>query len=62
MTTTHHDAAVRHDGRDFEFAVPDLHIPSCEECGAKVFSEVVDDQMRAALRAHLHLLTPEEMR
>ncbi len=62
MTTMSYDAEVRHDGRLHMFTVPHLHIPVCEACGAKVFTEKVDDQINAALRAHLHLLTPEEMR
>jgi DNA-binding transcriptional regulator YiaG len=39
-----------------------LDIPVCQACGEKVFTEKVDDQINAALRSHLHLLTPEEMR
>jgi putative zinc finger/helix-turn-helix YgiT family protein len=62
MTTISYDAAVRHDGRDYTFTVPHLKIPVCRACGEKVFTEKVDDQINAALRSHLHLLTPEEIR
>jgi putative zinc finger/helix-turn-helix YgiT family protein len=62
MTTISYDAEVRHDGRDYAFAVSHLNIPVCQACGKKVFTEKVDEQLNAALRAHLHLLTPEEMR
>jgi DNA-binding transcriptional regulator YiaG len=62
MTTIRYDAEVRHDGRLHAFTVPHLHLPVCEACGARVFTEKVDDQINAALRSHLHLLTPAEMR
>jgi putative zinc finger/helix-turn-helix YgiT family protein len=62
MRTMSYDAEVRHDGRLHAFTIPRLHIPVCKACGAKVFTATVDDQINAALRAHLHLLTPEEIR
>src|SRR5437870_1194771 len=62
MSTVRYDAEVRHDGRLHSFTVPLLRIPVCEACGEKVFTEEVDDQIGAALRSHLHLLSPEEMR
>lgn len=62
MGTASYDAEVRHDGRLHSFTVPELHLPICQACGEKVFTEKVDDQIGAALRAHLHLLTPDEMR
>jgi DNA-binding transcriptional regulator YiaG len=39
-----------------------LEIPVCQACGAKVFTEQVDEQVNAALRLQLHLLTPEQIR
>src|SRR5438552_3417381 len=62
MATASYDAEVRHDGRLHRFTVPALRIPICEACGEKVFTEKVDDQITDALRSHLHLLTPAEMR
>src|SRR6266851_6353898 len=62
MTTMSYDAEVRHDGRLHTFPVPHLEIPVCQACGEKVFTEKVDDQINASLRAHLQLLTPDEMR
>jgi len=62
MTTTCYDAEIRHDGRLYTFTIPHLDIPVCQACGEKVFTEKVDDQINAALRSHLHLLTPAEMR
>ena len=57
-----YDAEVRHDGRLYTFTIPDLDIPVCQACGNKVFTEKVDDQISAALRFELDLLTPEKMR
>jgi DNA-binding transcriptional regulator YiaG len=62
MRTLSYDAEFRHDGQLYQLTVPQLHIPVCDACGEKVFTEEVDDQISAALRAHLHLLTPEEIR
>jgi hypothetical protein len=62
MGTASYDAEIRHDGRLHQFTIPQLQLPICQACGEKVFTEMVDDQIGAALRAHLHLLTPEEMR
>ena len=62
LTQIPYDAQIRHDGRLYKFAVPNLDIPVCRACGEKVFSEQVDDQLNAALRLHLRLLTPAGMR
>jgi len=62
MTTTSYDAEVRHDGRLHAFTIPRIDIPVCQACREQVFTEKVDDQINAALRSHLQLLTPEEMR
>lgn len=62
MATISYEAEVRHDGRLYAFTVPDLRLPVCQACGSKVFTEKVDDQINAALRLNLHLLTPDEMR
>src|SRR5216684_52873 len=62
LTTISYDAEVRHDGRLHTFTVPHLDIPVCQACGEKVFTEKVDDQINEALRSHLRLLTPDEMR
>jgi DNA-binding transcriptional regulator YiaG len=44
------------------FAVPNLELPVFRACGNKVFTEKVDDQINAALRFELRLLTPNEVR
>src|SRR5260370_30875156 len=62
MTSVSYDAEFKHDGRLHKFTVPELRIPVCEACGEKVFTDEADDQISDALRSHLHLLTPAEMR
>ena len=62
LTSLRYDAEVRHDGRIHTFTIPIIDIPVCQVCGEKVFTEKVDDQINAALRAHLHYLAPEAMR
>lgn len=62
LTTLSYDDEVRHDGRLHAFTIPNLTLPVCQACGAKVFTEEVDDQINVALRAHLHLMTPGEIR
>ena len=62
LATIRYEAEVRHDGRLHTFTIPNLTIPVCQACGEKVFTEKVDDQITGALRCHLQLLTPEEMR
>ena len=55
-------AEAKHDGRLHTFEIPDLRIPVCGSCGEKVFTNDVDDQITAALRCYLRLLTPEQIR
>src|SRR5436189_881513 len=62
MGVVKYDAEIRHDGRVYAFTIPRLNLPVCQACGEKVFTEKVDDQISAALRSHLHLLSPEEIR
>ena len=62
MATVPYDAEVRHDGRVYRFTIPALEIPVCRACGQRVFTEVVDAQVSAALRLHLNLLTPAQIR
>jgi hypothetical protein len=57
-----YDAEDRYDGHLYAFTVPGLEAPVCRSCKKMVVTLDVDDQINAALRAHLHLLTPAEMR
>lgn len=59
---TEYEAEVRHDGRLHRFRIPELEIPVCQSCGSKVFTEHVDAQVSDALRTHLNLLTPAQIR
>jgi hypothetical protein len=62
MSATEYKAEVRHDGRLYSFTVPRLELPECRACGERVFTEHVDSQVNDALRAHLKLLLPEQIR
>jgi putative zinc finger/helix-turn-helix YgiT family protein len=62
LTATKYDAKVAHDGVLHAFEIPRIDMPVCRNCGTRVFTEKVDAQVRAALREHLHLLTPDEIR
>src|SRR5262245_17959795 len=55
-------AEIKHDGRLHHFEVPELRIPKCKACGNLTFSVSVDDQIIAALRTHLKLLTPKQIK
>ena len=58
MAMTEYKAEVRHDGRLYTFTIPNLEIPVCGACGARVFTGAVDAQVNDALQNHLKLLTP----
>jgi putative zinc finger/helix-turn-helix YgiT family protein len=62
LAKTNYAAAVRHDGRLHEFTIAELELPVCQACGERVFTEKVDAQVNDALRGHLNLLTPAQMR
>ena len=62
MATTEYEAEVRHDGRLHAFTVPNLKLPVCQACGERLFTDEADDQIDAALLAHLNLLTPDQIR
>jgi DNA-binding transcriptional regulator YiaG len=61
-TVANYDAEVRHDGRLHAFQIPALIVPTCQACGARVFTEDVDRQINEHLRLHLNLLTPAQIR
>ena len=62
LRTIEYEAETRHDGRLHSFTIPALELPVCQACGEKVFTEKVDAQENEALRAHLNLLTPAQIR
>jgi DNA-binding transcriptional regulator YiaG len=53
---------INYDGQLVSISTHDLEIPICSNCGEKVFTEKVDDQINAALLSQLQLLTPAEIR
>jgi hypothetical protein len=59
---TDYTNSVKHDGRSYEIHIPGLVIPTCRKCGERMITSEVDDKIMAALRAHVGLLAPEEIR
>ena len=55
-------ARVNHDGRIYELEIPALEAARCRACGELVFDDHADEQISAALRSHLGLLTPDQIR
>jgi putative zinc finger/helix-turn-helix YgiT family protein len=55
-------ARVNHDGRIYELGLPALNTPRCRACGEVILDDQADEQISAALREHLGLLTPEQIR
>jgi putative zinc finger/helix-turn-helix YgiT family protein len=60
--TIAYDAEVKHDGRVYTFNIPQLRVNQCGACGEVLFGNVTDDQISQALREHLSLLSPEQIR
>jgi putative zinc finger/helix-turn-helix YgiT family protein len=60
--TIAYDAEVKHDGRLYAFRIPALQVNKCAACGEVLFSNVTDDQISQALREHLALLSPRQIR
>jgi putative zinc finger/helix-turn-helix YgiT family protein len=60
-TKVPYTAEVKHDGRTYSIQIPELDIPRCRNCAELIFSVNVDDQIVAALRAELRLLTPAQI-
>jgi hypothetical protein len=50
-TCVRYDAEFVRDGSLHRFTIPNIEIPTCEACGQKVFTEMVDAQINAALQA-----------
>jgi hypothetical protein len=57
-----YDAEVRHDGRLHAFRISKLRVDRCGACGEILFTNATDEQISDALREHLRLLSPEEIR
>jgi putative zinc finger/helix-turn-helix YgiT family protein len=61
-TVIHYTAKVKHDGVVHELHLPALEVPRCQTCGETVITTAVDEKINEALRSHLRLLTPAQIR
>lgn len=57
-----YNAEVRHDGKLHTFSIASLGIDQCRHCGEQYFTAATDDEISLALRSHLGLLTPRQIR
>ena len=62
LATIAYDAEIKHDGRMHTFPIPQLQVNKCDACGEIYFDNLTDDQISQALRDHLGLLSPEQIR
>ena len=60
--TMRYGADVKHDGRMHHLTISKMVVPKCGACGELVFSNNTENQIRQALRVHLVLLTPLEIK
>jgi putative zinc finger/helix-turn-helix YgiT family protein len=61
-TIIDYSTKVKHDGVVHQLHLPALEVPRCQTCGETVITSAVDERINDALRRHLHLLTPVQMR
>ncbi len=52
---------VTHDGESHVIEIPALDVPRFQSCGELVFDNAADEQINAAIRLGLRLLTPAEV-
>jgi putative zinc finger/helix-turn-helix YgiT family protein len=62
LATIEHDAEIKHDGRMYVIHIPELQVIRCGTCGEVFFTAATDAQISQALREHLGLLSPQEIR
>lgn len=60
--TVAHTSQIKHDGRLYTVAVPQLRVPRCVACGELVFDNEADEQIARALREQLGLLPGDQIR
>lgn len=51
-----------HDGRLYELDINGLTVTQCSACGSVFFTQATDEQINAALREHLSLLAPAQIK
>jgi DNA-binding transcriptional regulator YiaG len=61
-TVIDYTAKVKHDGLVYEFRLPALAVPRCQNCGETYSTNDVDEKVSEALRARLRFLTPVQIR
>lgn len=61
-STVRHSSEIKHDGRLYTVEVPKLRVPKCRVCGDLIFDNAADEQIAAALRNQLGLLSAEQIR
>jgi DNA-binding transcriptional regulator YiaG len=61
-STIAHDAEIKHDGRLYRLRINQLHVNQCSACGEVFFDHLTDTEISQALRTHLNLLSPQEIR
>lgn len=57
-----YDAEVKYDGKLYQFHISRLTVNKCGACGEVYFDTVTNREISQALREHLHLLSPEQIR
>ncbi len=57
-----YDAEVKHDGNLHAFHIPKLTVNKCKACGEVYFDTITSEEISLALRDHLHLLSPQQIR
>ena len=62
LRTVPYRTKANHDGRLYELEIPEFEVPQCRACGEMVFDTLADEQINRALRGHLGLLTPAQIR
>src|SRR5258706_1948449 len=60
--TTNYLADVKHDGKLHQIGISELRAAKCRNCGELVFSADTSEQISAALRSHLGLLSPQAIK
>jgi len=60
--TVPYTAEIKHDGLTHTIRIPALETPQCRSCQELLFSDSADEQINAALRSHLKLLSPSQIR
>ena len=62
LATVPYSVAIDHDGRKYEFTIPEFVVPQCAQCGTIVLDEEANREISAAFRQRAGLLAPEQIR